>query len=318
MSFPGQNINPISTAQLNTLTDINTQTTIQAQIDAIGSTLTLDDGKIFVGNASNVPTDIAPSGGFTITNTGLATLGPNHGYATTATAAGTTTLTVASKDLQYFTGSTTQTVTLPVVSTLALGWKIRVVNTSTGVVTVNSSGSNLVSVVSPSTCVEFTVIAITGTDATSWSVDFSNAKITNRLITGFVSGAGTVSATDTILQAINKLDGNVAASPSLTGFTMTGQIKLSRQATAISANSTGKQIIGVTSTASARTITILTAECVAGNFITIKDESGAAGTNNITVDPQGAETIDGAATIAITANYGTLRIYSDGTNWFTI
>ena len=199
---------PILFTELATLAGIDITQTIQAQIDAIGTTLTLDNGKIFVGNASNVPTDISLSGGVTITNTGLATLGPNCGYATTATAAGTTVLTVTSKMLQYFTGSTTQTVTLPVTSTLALGWKILVVNNSSGVVTVNSSGANLVSVVSPGTSLSFTCILISGTDAASWDVTGSNADITSALISGFSTGAGTVAGTDTILQGFNKLAGN--------------------------------------------------------------------------------------------------------------
>ena len=38
---------------------------------------------------------------------------------------------------------------------------------------------------------------------------FSDTGVTSKLITGFSSGAGTVAATDTILQAINKLDGNL-------------------------------------------------------------------------------------------------------------
>ncbi len=43
--------------------------------------------------------------------------------------------------------------------------------------------------------------------------------ITGQLITGFVSGAGTVAATDSILQAINKLDGNIAAKSPTAGST---------------------------------------------------------------------------------------------------
>jgi antitoxin (DNA-binding transcriptional repressor) of toxin-antitoxin stability system len=39
---------------------------------------------------------------------------------------------------------------------------------------------------------------------------FSDSGVTGKLITGFSSGAGTVEATDTILQAINKLNGNIA------------------------------------------------------------------------------------------------------------
>lgn len=42
------------------------------------------------------------------------------------------------------------------------------------------------------------------------AVTLSNAAVIAKVLTGFSSGAGTVAATDTILQAIQKLDGNVA------------------------------------------------------------------------------------------------------------
>lgn len=41
-------------------------------------------------------------------------------------------------------------------------------------------------------------------------------------------------------------------------------------------------------------------------------------TGTLTIDGSGAETIDGAATITITAQYGTQRIFSDGTTWWTV
>ena len=43
------------------------------------------------------------------------------------------------------------------------------------------------------------------------SAAFTDTAVTGKLITGFSSGAGTVAGTDTILQAINKLDGNIGA-----------------------------------------------------------------------------------------------------------
>ncbi len=43
------------------------------------------------------------------------------------------------------------------------------------------------------------------------SASFTDAAVTGKLLTGYVSGAGTVAATDTILQAIQKLGGNDAA-----------------------------------------------------------------------------------------------------------
>ncbi len=88
--------------------------------------------------------------------------------ATTATVAATTTLLVGSAAIQRFTGVTTQTVVLPVVSTLAIGQQFAVVNLSTGVVTVNSSGGNLVLAIPGGQTAIFTVNAITGTSATSW------------------------------------------------------------------------------------------------------------------------------------------------------
>ena len=47
------------------------------------------------------------------------------------------------------------------------------------------------------------------------SASFSDTGVTSKVLTGFSSGAGTVSATDTVLQAINKLVGNLATKATL-------------------------------------------------------------------------------------------------------
>ncbi len=65
-------------------------------------------------------------------------------YTSTATSAGTLVLTVSSSNLQRFSGTTTHTVTLPVASTLAVGHQYEFINDSTGAITINSSGANLV------------------------------------------------------------------------------------------------------------------------------------------------------------------------------
>lgn len=96
-----------------------------------------------------------------------------NGYTTTATAAGTTTLTVSSTGQQYFTGSTTQTVLLPVVSTLVLGQSFTVVNNSSGTVTVQSSGANTVQAMGASSTAIFTVVSTSGTTAASWNVEYA-------------------------------------------------------------------------------------------------------------------------------------------------
>lgn len=47
-----------------------------------------------------------------------------------------------------------------------------------------------------------------GSGSTSISVTLDNASVIGKVLTGYTSGAGTVAATDTILQAIQKLNGN--------------------------------------------------------------------------------------------------------------
>lgn len=79
------------------------------------------------------------------------------------------------------------------------------------------------------------------------------------------------------------------------------------------------EYIGVTSTASARTITLQTAaNAGAGTSVTVKDESGLAGTNNITVIVAGPGNIEGGASKVITTNYGVLRLLSTGTEWVLV
>lgn len=71
-----------------------------------------------------------------------------------------------------------------------------------------------------------------------------------------------------------------------------------------------------TTTGAVTSLTLPSAQTVNGRTIIIKDAGGNAATNNITVDTEGAETIDGAATAVINGNYDSISIYSDGSNWF--
>ena len=75
-------------------------------------------------------------------------------------------------------------------------------------------------------------------------------------------------------------------------------------------------IVPVHTSGGAVTITLGSATVEAGRVVIVKDVGGSAATNNVTVDTQGSETIDGSASKAINSNYGVLRLHSDGTNWF--
>jgi len=77
--------------------------------------------------------------------------------------------------------------------------------------------------------------------------------------------------------------------------------------------------IGVDSSLAAKTVNLPAAATAGAGFVlSIKDEGGLAGTNNITIDANGAELIDGAATQPINANYGSLNLMCSGTAWFII
>lgn len=99
-----------------------------------------------------------------------------NGATVTATAAGTTTLTVTSTYAQIFTGTTTQTVVLPVVTTLPqIGYGYLIINESTGALTVNSSGSNLVATVPAGSWCYVVCQLLTGTSAASWAAQVISA-----------------------------------------------------------------------------------------------------------------------------------------------
>lgn len=66
------------------------------------------------------------------------------------------------------------------------------------------------------------------------------------------------------------------------------------------------------------TITLPSARnVVLGKTIYIKDESGNAGSSNITINRDSGDTIDGATSTSITSNFGIIRLYSDKEDWFT-
>jgi hypothetical protein len=92
----------------------------------------------------------------------------NQSYSSITAIGSTTTLTAASPSTINLTGTSAQTIVLPVVSTLYLGLQYTIINSTSNLVTVQSSGLNTIDVVSANSMTMFTVVAITGTTASSW------------------------------------------------------------------------------------------------------------------------------------------------------
>lgn len=183
------------------------------------------------------------------------------GYTTTATAAGTTTLTVSSDVHQYFTGSTTQTVVLPVTSTLSLGWSYEIVNESTGAVTVQSSGANTILILAAGTSATFTCILTSGTTAASWDAIYHGVvPASGKSLT--VSNTLTLAGTDGTTMTFPGTSATIARTDAANTFTgtQTVQAAATQDAVAIAgrAGGTGSYVATITPTTltASRTITL--------------------------------------------------------------
>ena len=134
------------------------------------------------------------------------------GFTTTATAAGTTTLTNTSTYLQIFTGTLLQTIVLPVASTLQTGWAFKIVNNSTQTLTVNSSGGNAIGIIPVGMSALVICVLASGTTAASWNYrndGFSTVSGSSSVvlsvsptITGAMTFSGTTSSNSVFGSAI--------------------------------------------------------------------------------------------------------------------
>jgi hypothetical protein len=107
------------------------------------------------------------------------------------TAAGTTTLTAASAGSQVFTGSTTQTVTMPVVTTMTKGSIFWFHNRSSGVVTLQSSGGNTIKAMDAnSSCMLSLTATSADTTAAPWDVTYILDNVTPVTSVSVVSANG--------------------------------------------------------------------------------------------------------------------------------
>lgn len=265
-SIPSSKNLVVTTDKLSVLAPTSSSELASVISDETGST-----GGVLVFNAS--PTISTP----VIDNIKI-------GYSTTATAAGTTTLTATSNYRQYFTGSTTQTVVLPVSSTMTLGQAFEIHNNSTGTVTVNTSAGagNTVATVEGGKSVLITAILTSGTTTASWSAKFIGAS------TNTGTGALVFGTAPTVTNA-----SLVTPSVGSAGFTLAGS---STGNTTIITSSTG----GGTVTVPAGTQTLATQ----GGQETFTNKTITQPTiDNIKMGWSTTATAGGTTTLTATSNY---------------
>jgi len=118
----------------------------------------------------------------------------------------------------------------------------------------------------------------------------TNSAVIGKVITGYVSGAGTVAATDSILQAIQKLDGNDSTNANLTGMVTS----VGNATTVVTnANLTG----GVTSVGNAATV--VTNANLTGGVTSVGNAATVVTNANLT---GGVTSVGNAATVVTNAN----------------
>jgi hypothetical protein len=78
------------------------------------------------------------------------------------------------------------------------------------------------------------------------------------------------------------------------------------------------QLVLVSTQSSPATITLPSATNIVGQRVSVKDASGSASTNNITVSASNSQRIDGSSSVSISTSYGSVTVVSDGSNWWTI
>ena len=220
----------------NNLSDLASASTARTNL-GLGSIATQAANSVSItGGSITGITDITLADGGTGASSAPAAMTNLMGFTSTATAGGTTTLTNTSSYYQLFTGSTTQTIVLPVTSTLQTGWTFHICNNSTGALTVNSSGGNLVISVIAGTTVMCTCIGTTLTTAADWEAGYTDFST--------LTGTGNV-----VLSASPTLSGTTSVTALSASSTLTATGTLS-----LSGSTTGTHLFGTTATTGTTTI----------------------------------------------------------------
>ena len=189
--------------------DTNVTGSISAQDLTLGwtGTLAVARGGTGVVSVTTAPTASAFAGWDASKNLSANNL--IDGFTTTVTSGSTVTLTIASTGIQTFTGSTAQLVTLPTTS-VAAGGQYLIINASSAVLTVQSSGANSIVAIGAGTSCLFTAQVATPTTAANWNFSYVGVSIASGKLLK-ISNSLTLAGTDSTTMTFPSANANIAA-----------------------------------------------------------------------------------------------------------
>ena len=293
-----------------TVGNVTATDSILQGMNKVGNSLNASSGQIIAGNASGVATPVTMSGAVTINNTGVTSLTPTSVTSTLLTGYTPTAGNVTATD------SILQGMNKVGNSLNASSGQI-IVGNATGVATpVTMSGDVNIS--------------------NSGSTTVSNNAVTGKVLTGYTGTAGTISATDSILQAVQKAGASLNttsaqvilgnASNVATPTTISGDVTLSNTGSAtiganVVTNAKSAQMATNTlkgnntgSTANASDLTVAQVTSLISSTTPAASTIPQADANkNLTVN----NLIIGATSTATAAGTTTLAVGSTGTQVFT-
>ena len=135
------------------------------------------------------------------------------------------------------------------------------------------------------------------------AVTLTNSAVTGQALTGFSANSGTISATDTILTAVNKLAFKTV-SPTVSNIHKSTSYAMTQADTFVIFDTTGL-------TGTLPNATLVTP----GVSYTFKLNSGVS---TATILPFSGQTLDGQSTVTINGQFSSLSAVSDGVNWWFV